>query len=88
MIFAPWLMKFLAVVGTVAMFMVGGGILVHGFHVLDAGIRYLAAQFGNIAMVGPMLAAVIPALGGIVIGMIAGAAVLAVIVVGRRLRGG
>lgn len=27
---APWLMKSLAVVGTAAMFMVGGGILVHG----------------------------------------------------------
>jgi len=27
---APWLMKALAVVGTVAMFLVGGGILVHG----------------------------------------------------------
>lgn len=27
---APWLMKFLSVAGTVAMFLVGGGILVHG----------------------------------------------------------
>jgi predicted DNA repair protein MutK len=28
--FAPWLMKFLSVAGTAAMFLVGGGILVHG----------------------------------------------------------
>ena len=28
---APWLMKSLSVVGTAAMFMVGGGILTHGF---------------------------------------------------------
>jgi predicted DNA repair protein MutK len=28
--FAPWLMKFLAVAGTIAMFLVGGGIVVHG----------------------------------------------------------
>jgi predicted DNA repair protein MutK len=27
---APWLMKFLSVAGTAAMFLVGGGILVHG----------------------------------------------------------
>ena len=27
---APWLMKFLSLIGTVAMFMVGGGILLHG----------------------------------------------------------
>ena len=32
--FAPWLMKTLGIVGTVAMFRVGGGILVHGFHLL------------------------------------------------------
>jgi uncharacterized protein len=85
MVFAPWLMKFLAVVGTVAMFMVGGGILVHGFHVLDEGIKYLAAQAGEITAVGPALAALTPTLGGIVIGMVAGAAVLAVIVLGRRI---
>ena len=30
--FAPWLMKALAVIGTAAMFMVGGGIIVHGLH--------------------------------------------------------
>jgi uncharacterized protein len=87
MIFAPWLMKFLAVVGTVAMFMVGGGILVHGFHVLDKGIRYLVAQSEDIATVGPALATLIPTLGGIVTGMVAGAGVLAVVVLGRRLRG-
>lgn len=28
----PWLMKTLSVVGTLAMFLVGGGILLHGFH--------------------------------------------------------
>ncbi len=83
MIFAPWLMKFLAVVGTVAMFMVGGGILVHGFHVLDEGIQYLATQVGEITIVGPALAALTPTLGGIVIGMVAGAAVLAVVVLWR-----
>jgi len=86
MIFAPWLMKFLALVGTIAMFMVGGGILVHGFHVLDEGIKYLAAQAGEITTVGPALAALTPTLGGIVIGMVAGAAVLAVVMLGNRLR--
>ena len=30
MAFAPWLMKALSVAGTAAMFLVGGGILVHG----------------------------------------------------------
>jgi predicted DNA repair protein MutK len=32
---APWLMRFLTVVGTLAMFLVGGGIIVHGVEVLE-----------------------------------------------------
>ena len=35
--FAPWLMKALGVIGTAAMFMVGGGILLHGIPVLAPG---------------------------------------------------
>ena len=34
LLFAPKLMKFLSVAGTAAMFLVGGGILVHGIGVL------------------------------------------------------
>ena len=33
---APWLMKFLSVAGTAAMFLVGGGIIVHGIPALAA----------------------------------------------------
>jgi|TARA_R110002072_G_scaffold51170_2_gene136960 predicted DNA repair protein MutK len=87
LVFAPWLMKALAVVGTVAMFMVGGGILVHGLHVLDEGIKFLTEQLGEIATVGPVLAALTPTLAGIVIGMAAGAAVLALVMLLQRLRG-
>lgn len=87
MIFAPWLMKLLAVVGTVAMFMVGGGILVHGVHVLDEGIKFLTAQLGELTVVGPLLAALTPTLAGIAVGMLAGAVVLAVVTLWQRLRG-
>lgn len=87
LIFAPWLMKALAVVGTVAMFMVGGGILIHGFHVLDDGIKALALQLGEVAAVGPVLAALTPTLAGIAIGMVAGAVVLALVMLWQRLRG-
>jgi predicted DNA repair protein MutK len=84
--FAPWLMKLLAVVGTIAMFMVGGGILVHGFHILDEGIKALASLFAEVATVGPFLAALTPTLGGIVIGMVAGAVVTALVMLVQRLR--
>ncbi len=43
---APWLMKTLSVLGTLAMFLVGGGILVHGLPFLHHGIDYLSGQLG------------------------------------------
>ena len=84
--FAPWLMKALAVVGTIAMFMVGGGILVHGFHALDVWVRHFAQQLGEIAAAGPLLAALTPTLASIAIGMVAGAAVLGLVTLWGRLR--
>jgi uncharacterized protein len=41
---APWLMKALSVAGTAAMFLVGGGILVHGLPALHHAVQALAAQ--------------------------------------------
>ncbi|MCU0813815.1 MAG: DUF808 domain-containing protein [Burkholderiaceae bacterium] len=46
---APFLMKGLSVAGTVAMFLVGGGILVHGVPALHHGIGHIAAGFGGAA---------------------------------------
>ena len=84
--FAPWLMKALGVLGTVAMFMVGGGILVHGFHVLDHWIGILATQAGSVAASGPGLAAGTPTLRAVVVGVIAGALVLGLVSGWQRLR--
>jgi predicted DNA repair protein MutK len=86
--FAPWLMKALGVVGTVAMFMVGGGILVHAIHALAAGIAALAGQVAAVPGLGLPLAAVTPMLVSILVGLVAGAAVLAVVSLARRLRPG
>jgi predicted DNA repair protein MutK len=84
--FAPRLMKTLGIVGTIAMFMVGGGILVHGIHALDVWIKQFAAGLSELAAVGPLLAAVTPTVAGIAVGMVAGAAVLAIVNLGQRLR--
>lgn len=46
LVFAPWLMKALTVVGTAAMFMVGGGILSHGIPPLHRAIESLPALGG------------------------------------------
>ncbi len=41
---APFLLRSLSIIGTVAMFTVGGGIIVHGFHSLEEGIHHLTAS--------------------------------------------
>lgn len=77
---APWLMKTLSVVGTAAMFMVGGGILLHGWPALAHAVETWAAGWG-----GP-LAAVINTGAGAAVGVAAGALVLAVVMGVQRLR--
>lgn len=59
---APWLMKSLSVVGTLAMFLVGGGIVVHGVpwsHQLD---RLLVAPLDHFGQLGQSLGTTLSAL--------------------------
>ncbi|MDP3604989.1 MAG: DUF808 domain-containing protein [Polaromonas sp.] len=76
---APWLMKGLSVAGTAAMFLVGGGILTHGFPALDHAIEALATRAGSV------LGAVTPLLADAVVGMAAGALVLAAVTLAKKL---
>lgn len=84
---APLLMKSLSVLGTAAMFLVGGGILVHGVHALAEGIEQLAHSAGEISGIGGILAALLPSLLGGLVGVVAGAITLAVVMLIGRLRG-
>jgi predicted DNA repair protein MutK len=83
---APYLMKTLSVVGTVAMFMVGGGILTHGMPAADVVIRHVAHGVGELPIVGGLLAAVTPTLVDVLVGVAAGALVLAGVTLFKRLR--
>lgn len=74
--FAPWLMKALTVIGTVAMFMVGGGILTHGVDAIGDFSHHLVEATSTIAYLGSVLGVLIPAFVDIVVGVIAGALVL------------
>jgi uncharacterized protein len=65
--FAPKLMRTLSIFGTAAMFMVGGGILVHGWPWLGHALEALAAPMGAFKVVGTTL---LDALAGIVAGAI------------------
>jgi predicted DNA repair protein MutK len=77
---APWLMKGLSIAGTAAMFLVGGGILVHGVPALHHATESAAAALG----LGPAIAGTVrPALDALV-GLVAGAAVLTVVTVAKR----
>lgn len=77
---APKLMKTLAVVGTAAMFLVGGGILLHGMPALGHPIEHWAESLGWIG-------ALIPSLAGMLVGLIAGAIALGGFELGKRLAG-
>jgi len=83
---APLLMRILAVVGTAAMFLVGGGILIHGIpggHDLAHAVTHLA---GTLPWIGAALeAAAVPILNGVV-GVLAGILVLAGVQLAARLR--
>ncbi|MBK9117842.1 MAG: DUF808 domain-containing protein [Betaproteobacteria bacterium] len=79
---APWLMKGLSVAGTAAMFLVGGGILVHGIGPLHHAIEAAVATAGGvpgIALLGPLAADAI-------VGVAAGGVLVAAMHVAGRLR--
>jgi predicted DNA repair protein MutK len=65
-------MKTLAVVGTIAMFMVGGGILVHGLHPVHIAIEQFALSLGDISVAGGVLQAIAPLLSSTLFGVLAG----------------
>ena len=79
---APWLMKTLAVVGTAAMFLVGGGILVHGVPAVTHAIQGLIAGAPGLAQV------LLSTLADGLVGVAAGGVVVAVVMLFQRLRGG
>lgn len=82
---APALMKFLSVAGTVAMFMVGGGILTDGIPFLHDGIHHLSQSFADVPGAGGALEATASALLDALAGVVAGALVLAADVSARRV---
>jgi uncharacterized protein len=72
------LMKLLAVVGTVAMFMVGGGILTHGIPGAHDVNHHVQDLLSPLPSVGPVLSAMAPSLLDTLGGVVAGALTVAV----------
>lgn len=77
---APWLMKALSVAGTVAMFLVGGGILTHGIPPIHHLAESLAERSGA-------LGALVPTAIDAATGIVAGGLAVAVVTLVQRVRG-
>jgi predicted DNA repair protein MutK len=81
---APWLMKTLSIVGTAAMFLVGGSILVHGIPPVEHLIENLAHGAAEQAA---WLGTVVTLLGEALVGIVAGGIVVGVVSLVKRYTG-
>lgn len=83
---APWLMRLLSVAGTVAMFMVGGGILAHGLPGAHDLLHPLAEGLAGVALLGPLLAALVSPVFDGVLGVVAGLLVVLLVTLAKKLK--
>ena len=71
---APLLLRVLSVLGTAAMFLVGGGIIAHGWPPIESRIDQITHYFLTIEPFGPLLAATLQTtlngLTGVVVGLV------------------
>jgi len=77
--FAPILMKLLSIVGTIAMFLVGGGIINHTIPLLHHLTEDTVDHVETIPAVGNIIGALTPTLINFGIGVVAGAIVLLIV---------
>ena len=82
---APVIMKGLSIVGTAAMFLVGGGILTHGIPWISQLILQLTSVASTVPGVGGILNASIPTLLDALIGVLFGSVILFGLMAGKRI---
>lgn len=82
--FAPVLMKFLSVVGTAAMFLVGGGIINHAVPLLHHFTEDSVEYVQDIPTVGSIVGAVTPTFINFAVGIVAGLIVVMVVKLVRK----
>jgi uncharacterized protein len=83
---APVLMKLLSVAGTAAMFLVGGGIIVHGIPWLHHVVADAAAAAGGVAGIGGVLGALTDMALNAVAGIVTGGLAVAAVTLVKKLR--
>lgn len=82
---APMMMKLLSVVGTAAMFLVGGGILMHGLPGAHDVTHRVEVALASVPTLGGLLSSLASPLVGMVGGVLAGALVLGAVHLGQGL---
>lgn len=85
---APYLMRTLSIAGTLAMFMVGGGILAHGIPAAHHLIEAAAHPLAELPWIGGIAEYLTSGIGNIFVGVLAGALCVAVWQGVQRLRAG
>jgi hypothetical protein len=85
--FAPKLMRSLSVIGTLAMFLVGGSILIHGLPFLHHWQTPIIDIVAAWPVVGSALATLTPFVFEIIVGMIVGAIVLVLVAIASKVFG-
>ncbi|MDH5360329.1 MAG: DUF808 domain-containing protein [Gammaproteobacteria bacterium] len=73
---APYLMKLLSIVGTVAMFLVGGGIIAHHTPLIHHGIETLSISMATLPALGTIISGSVPMLSNLAVGFILGGLVM------------
>lgn len=86
LIFAPVLMKVLSIVGTAAMFLVGGGIIVHGTPLLHHFVEHYLEIASGLPQLGSLISSVTSVFINASVGVISGALVLIAITLGSKLK--
>jgi predicted DNA repair protein MutK len=82
---APYLMKLLSIAGTVAMFMVGGGILIHGIPVAHHFIEHIAQSTNAVPAIGGMLEVLTSSSLNAMAGIVSGALALSGVTIAQRI---
>lgn len=77
----PLFMKGVSIVGTLAMFLVGGGIILHGIPGAEAWLEHTLAGLGDMVVLRSVLGAIAP----LVVGVIVGAITLGLVLVVKKL---
>ena len=83
---APYLMRILTVLGTVAMFVVGGSIIGHGIPALHHWSEQTAEHLATVPAIGGVAATITPILIDALLGLLVGAICVVLFEVGNKLR--